>query len=77
MVLGRTLAMAAIGGATGMLLSVALGRSLQALLFETVPSQPVTLVIAASCLAILAVLATMYPAWRAGSTDPATVLRSE
>jgi hypothetical protein len=77
MVLRGTLAMAAIGGATGMLLSMALGRSLQALLFETVPAQPLTLLAAASSLAILAIVATLHPALRAGSTDPAIVLRNE
>ena len=76
-VLGGTLTLTAIGGAAGMLLSVALGRSLQAMLFETVPAQPWTLVAAASGLAAVALLATLHPAWRAGSADPAALLRSE
>jgi predicted permease len=77
MVLGGTLGITTIGGAAGVLLSVAVGRSVQAMLFETVPAQPWTLVAAASGLAAVALLATLHPAWRAGSADPATLLRSE
>jgi ABC-type lipoprotein release transport system permease subunit len=77
MVLGGTLALATAGGVGGILLSLALGQSLRALLFETAPAQPWTLAAAATVLAALALLATLHPAWRAGSADPASLLRSE
>jgi hypothetical protein len=77
MVLAGTLALAAAGAVAGMGLSVVLGQSLRALLFETAPAQPSTLAAAAAGLAVVALLATLHPAWRAGSAAPAVLLRSE
>jgi putative ABC transport system permease protein len=63
------------GAILGVALSAALGRSLEGLLFNISPSDPVAYIAATAVLALVALAAAAVPAWRATQVDPAAVLR--
>jgi predicted permease len=77
LVLREVLALTLVALGLGLVISLALGRVLQSLLFEVTPSDPVTLV-SVSCL-VLAVsgFAASLPAHRATRVDPMVALRYE
>jgi predicted permease len=53
------------------------GRLLASFLYGVTASDPVTIGGSAACLLIVALVATMVPAWRAARIDPASALRAE
>jgi predicted permease len=61
-------------GAAGALL---LGRVLSSLIFEVRPSDPVAFLAVAALLTVIALLASIIPAYRATKVDPMTALRYE
>ena len=61
----------------GVVASLAMGRLVASMLYNTSPRDPIVLVAVAATLAIVAIMASIVPAWRAASTDPAIALRSE
>jgi ABC-type antimicrobial peptide transport system permease subunit len=61
-------------GAAGALL---LGRVLSSLVFEVKPTDPVTFVAVTALLAVIALLASLIPAYRATRVDPMVALRYE
>jgi hypothetical protein len=63
-----------LAGAVG---AVLVGQSLSALLYRVEPRDPGAIAGIAALLAVSATLACAVPAWRAGSVDPATILRDE
>ncbi len=65
------------GIVVGLLVSAGLSRTVSTLLFGIEPTDPVVLVIAASSLAVAGLVASLLPARRALSMDPARSLRSE
>lgn len=75
-VVGRTLALAAIGLAIGTLGSVAASRWVASLLYSVAPVDPKTYVTMAAVLLLAAGLAGFVPALRASRTEAASVLRS-
>jgi predicted permease len=77
LVLGRALGHATIGVVVGLAGAVALGRFLQAMLFQVSPTDAATL--ACVCLLLIAgvVLAAYAPARRATRIDPIAALRCE
>jgi putative ABC transport system permease protein len=77
MIVGRGLAMAAIGGGLGLVASVAGARIVESMLFATSPRDPVALLGATFLLAASVVVGCVVPAFRAACTDPVTVLRTE
>ena len=77
LVLGRSLLLAAIGGAIGLAGSAFATRLLGGLLFGTDPNDPRMLGGAVATLAITVVVASYLPARRAARVDPVIVLRSE
>jgi predicted lysophospholipase L1 biosynthesis ABC-type transport system permease subunit len=77
MVLREGLGMAAIGIATGIALSLGLTRVLERLLFEVSPTEPVTIAMIAVVLLVVSIAASLLPAWRGASVDPAMALRAE
>jgi ABC-type antimicrobial peptide transport system permease subunit len=78
---GLTLRSALVTTACGILLGAALStaafRALEAFLFEIRVTDPVTWILAASGLALVALLAAWLPARRAAALNPSDVLRSE
>jgi predicted permease len=77
LVLGRSLKIALVGIATGVLGAAMLARSLSALLFGVQPLDPISFVSAPVLLGLVALAAASVPAIRAARTDPAVVLRQE
>jgi predicted permease len=76
-VLGRSLALAAVGGAVGAVGSFAAGRMLASQLHGISPGDGVTYLAIAILLALVSVAAALAPALRASRVDPAVALRSE
>ena len=69
------LRIATAGVAIGLLTAIAASVGIRDLLFETSPRDPVVLAIVAGGLIVLAVLASLAPAQRASSVNPAVALR--
>jgi len=76
LVLRESLAVAAVGILIGWGGALAGGRALEALLFRTSGSDPMTLGAAALTMIAVAAVATLLPAQAASRADPATLLRS-
>lgn len=76
-VVGDGVRSVAIGAAVGVLLALASGRVIAALLYGVSPSDPVAMVAAASVLLMVATAASLAPAWRAGRSDPVSALRTD
>ena len=66
-----------IGALVGVGGAMAATRVIESFLFETTPTDPVTLAAVAVTLALAGCLAAFVPATRAARVDPATSLRSE
>ena len=77
MVVGQALVLVAAGVAIGAAASLALGSVLRSLLFEVSPHDPVTLAAIAGSLALVGVVASGVPAWRATRVDPLVALRTD
>jgi putative ABC transport system permease protein len=76
-VLRRALVLMAIGVAIGTAGALALTRVMAGLLYEIRPTDAATFAGAAVLLAVLAVAASLIPAWRATRVDPLIALRAE
>ncbi|HEY7505565.1 MAG TPA: ABC transporter permease [Gemmatimonadales bacterium] len=77
LVLGEGMRLAAAGVLLGTLGATATTRWLASELYETSPTDPLTFVLAALMLAGISLFATLVPARRAASIDPARTLQSE
>ncbi|HWG53604.1 MAG TPA: ABC transporter permease [Gemmatimonadaceae bacterium] len=77
LVLTQAIAVAAFGIVLGVGAALLLMRFLAALLFEVAPNDPTTLLAAVAVMAIVAVMASWFPARRAAATDPAAALRAD
>lgn len=75
--LRRVLVHLAIGLPLGMAGAFGVGVVLQSLLVQTSPGDPLTLGAVAAVMALVAVLACLWPARRAARLDPVTALRVE
>jgi ABC-type antimicrobial peptide transport system permease subunit len=75
-VIWKTLRLALIGVAVGIVASLALARLIASLLFETAPSDPLTFAGMVVLLAVVALLAGYLPARRASRIDPMVALRT-
>ena len=65
----------AIGAAAGLLAAWMLAGALEGLLFGVAPADGVTAVVVVASLAIVGLVATLIPSWRATRIDPAVILR--
>jgi predicted permease len=74
-VLSRTLRLAVIGIALGVMVSFAVAQAIASLLYATDPNDPPTFATTILILSIIAVLAGYIPARRASQVDPMTALR--
>ena len=77
LVLREGVGLAAAGVASGLALSVWVGRALESQLFGVSRTDPISLAAAAATLAAAAVLASWIPARRASRVDPVVALRDE
>jgi ABC-type antimicrobial peptide transport system permease subunit len=77
MVVGRGMALAAIGVAVGLGASYALTRLMKTLLFGVSATDPLTFTVIALSLGLIALLACWIPARRAAKVDPMIALRCE
>jgi predicted permease len=77
MVLGQGLTLVALGLVIGIGASFALARVLQTYLYQTTPSDPVTLAGVALAFIVAGTLACLGPAWRATTVDPMLALRAD
>ena len=77
LVLGQGLRVSAIGVAIGIVLALALGRVVEALLFDATPRDPVVFGVVTITLMVVAASASLVPAWRAARIDPVIALREE
>ena len=75
LVLGRAIALVALGVLAGTALSMWAARFVTSLLYDVAPRDPATLVFAALVLGATGTFAAWLPARRAARTDPANVLR--
>ncbi|PYQ16624.1 MAG: ABC transporter permease [Acidobacteria bacterium] len=76
LVVGEGMAPALLGIAAGSLAARAASSSLERLVFGVSASDPLTLAAVAATLALVALMASLVPAYRASRLDPATVLRN-
>jgi ABC-type antimicrobial peptide transport system permease subunit len=77
MVLKQALIVAGAGTVIGLVCALAGSRLLTAMLFETRPSDPLTLVTVSALLLTTAACAAYIPARRATRIDPVRALRAE
>jgi ABC-type antimicrobial peptide transport system permease subunit len=76
-ILGDSLKVAGGGIALGLLLTMGAAGAVRQFLFEVDAFDPVVLAVAASSAVLVAVSASLLPAWRAAQADPATTLGSD
>ena len=67
----------AVGLAIGLLAAMAATRVMESLLFEVTATDPVTFGTITALLAMIALVASVVPAWRAARVDPVEALRRE
>jgi len=77
MVLREALLLAVLAVVIGLAGAFALTRLMEALLYETTPTDPITLTAAAVAVLLVATLAALIPARRAMQVDPMVALRYE
>jgi putative ABC transport system permease protein len=77
LIVGNGIRLAAVGLATGIVLALALTRTLASLLFGTRPTDPVTFAAVVAALGLVALLASYLPARRASRITPVEALRTE
>jgi predicted permease len=66
-----------LGGAMGLILSLGISKLLRGLLFSIGPYDPMSFIAVALILALVALVATLVPAWSATRVDPIVALRHE
>ena len=77
LVLGEGLGMVAFGLSLGLLVGYGLGHAIASQLYGVTPADPATFVIASTTLALVALVSTLFPAFRAMTVNPVVALREE
>lgn len=77
LILRHCLRLSGTGIALGLAVSAAVTRALSALLYDTSPHDPGTFIAVPVVLVLVALGASLFPAWRAMHTDPIVALRAE
>ncbi|HET7216829.1 MAG TPA: ABC transporter permease [Vicinamibacterales bacterium] len=77
LVLGRGLVLAFAGVVVGLAGAALVSRFMQALLHDVSPLDPLTFAVVAGLLSVVALLASLVPAWRATRVDPVVALKAE
>jgi predicted permease len=76
-VIGQGLALVASGLGAGLLASLMVNRALGAYLYDTRPTDPLTLAVVCLTILVAGAAACLGPAWRATTADPLTVLKPD
>jgi len=77
LIVSQGMLLASVGVAIGLVAALSLTRLISGLLFGVSASDPLTLIIFAGLLALVAFLANYIPASRAARIDPMVALRHE
>ncbi|HLK69744.1 MAG TPA: ABC transporter permease [Bryobacteraceae bacterium] len=77
LVLWQGLKAASIGIAAGLAGAMATARLLRSVLFEVSPNDPWVMLAVAALIALVAIVASFVPTWRATRIDPVAALRAE
>jgi putative ABC transport system permease protein len=77
LVVRRGLLLGLAGAGLGLVLSLAVGRALQGVLYGVAPSEPLALLVTAAVLLAVVLAASLLPARRAAAIDPIAALRAE
>jgi putative ABC transport system permease protein len=77
LVLGQATRMTLVGVAIGIAGAVVATQLMASLLFQVSATDPVTFVVVAGLLTLVALAASLLPAWRAMRVDPVVALRYE
>jgi predicted permease len=77
MVLKQGVTLAAAGIVTGIAAALLLTRLMQSLLYQVRPTDPVTFIVVAAVLVVVALIASALPAFRATRVSPLIALRTE
>ena len=75
MIVGNAVRLSALGLSLGVVLALALGRTLTSLLYDTAGTDPVTFAAVIGVLAAVAIAASYFPARRASRIPPVEALR--
>jgi putative ABC transport system permease protein len=67
----------AVGLVVGIACALAAGRVIASLLFETKAYDPIALAATSLLAAVVALVASLVPAWRATRVDPVVALRAD
>jgi putative ABC transport system permease protein len=65
------------GVVVGIVLALAAGRLIASLLYGVAPRDPLAMVLVATLLIAIAIVAALSPAWRASRVDPVAALRAD
>lgn len=76
-VAGEGLLLTAVGTGIGLAGAIAAARALEALLYGVTPADTATMVTTGAAMAVIAVAASLQPAWRAARSDPSAALRAD
>jgi|tagenome__1003787_1003787.scaffolds.fasta_scaffold20990031_10 putative ABC transport system permease protein len=66
-----------LGLAVGAAIALVLGRVMSSLMYEVKPGDPITFLVVAAVLSVVALIASIVPAYRAAKVDPNAALRYE
>jgi ABC-type antimicrobial peptide transport system permease subunit len=77
LILRSGVGLALTGIALGTVAAVWASRLMRNLLHDVSPGDPLTFASVGVCLAMVAILASLVPAWRATRVDPVVALKSE
>ena len=77
LIIRQAVLLAVVGIGIGVAGAIGLSRLLQTMLFELSPTDPVSFILVAAGLLLVAIVAAWWPARRAVAVDPLTALRAE
>ncbi|HVS13125.1 MAG TPA: ABC transporter permease [Thermoanaerobaculia bacterium] len=77
LVVGQSIGAVAAGAAVGLLAAIVAGRSLESLLYEVSPTEPMALVLVAVLVLLVGLVASVLPVRRALRVDPQQTLRTD
>ena len=77
LVVGEGIRVSLVGVAIGTAVALGAARYVGPLLFSVSPRDPVVFSVVALMLVVVAVVASLVPAWRASRVDPSVALRSD